>query len=123
MTDAEWNKIYEMSKDKDLFANLMNSLFPTIHGHEQVKKGIFLLVSFYLKRFYFSIIENKLSFILIIKITHEVLRGKRFVILLLNMEFNVITNQGSIKKKIFTVCFLKFLTFLKMKLHYIKKFF
>lgn len=41
MTDAEWNKIYEMSKDKDLFSNLMNSLFPTIHGHEQVKKGIF----------------------------------------------------------------------------------
>lgn len=96
MTDAEWNKIYEMSKDKDLFANLMNSLFPTIHGHEQVKKGIFLLVFFYLKRFYFSMIENELSFILIIKITHEVLRGKRFVILLLNMELNVITNQGTI---------------------------
>ena len=32
MTDAEWQKVYEMSKDKNLYSHLCNSLFPTIHG-------------------------------------------------------------------------------------------
>lgn len=39
MTDAEWNKVYEMSRDKNLYSNLVNSLFPSIHGHDAVKKG------------------------------------------------------------------------------------
>lgn len=39
MTDAEWNKVYEMSKDKKLYTNLVNSLFPSIYGNEQIKKG------------------------------------------------------------------------------------
>lgn len=39
MTDAEWNKVYEMSKDKKIYDNLINSLFPDIYGNEQVKKG------------------------------------------------------------------------------------
>ena len=32
MTDAEWQKIYEMSQDRSLYQNLISSLFPTIHG-------------------------------------------------------------------------------------------
>lgn len=32
MTDLEWQKIYEMSQDKNLYQNLISSLFPTIHG-------------------------------------------------------------------------------------------
>lgn len=40
MTDAEWNKLYEMSKDKNLSKNLVRSLFPSIYGNDQVKKGM-----------------------------------------------------------------------------------
>lgn len=32
MTETEWQKIYEMSKDNHLYQNLISSLFPTIHG-------------------------------------------------------------------------------------------
>ena len=32
MTEQEWQKIYEMSKDKNLYQNIVNSMFPTIHG-------------------------------------------------------------------------------------------
>ena len=32
MTEAEWLKVYEMSKDKNLYHNLCSSLFPTIYG-------------------------------------------------------------------------------------------
>ena len=32
MTEAEWQKVYEMSRDKNLYHNLCSSLFPTIHG-------------------------------------------------------------------------------------------
>lgn len=32
MTEQEWHKIYEMSQDKNLYHNLVNSMFPTIHG-------------------------------------------------------------------------------------------
>ncbi len=32
MTEAEWGRIYEMSQDRNLYQNLINSLFPTIHG-------------------------------------------------------------------------------------------
>ncbi|XKL61051.1 hypothetical protein PGB90_008108 [Kerria lacca] len=44
MTDAEWNKLYEMSKDKNLSKNLVRSLFPSIYGNDQVKKGIILML-------------------------------------------------------------------------------
>ena len=37
MTDAEWQKVYEMSQDKSLYQNLCSSLFPTIHGKEREK--------------------------------------------------------------------------------------
>lgn len=42
MTQGEWNKIYEMSRDKNLYSNLINSLFPSIYGHDEVKKGVLL---------------------------------------------------------------------------------
>ena len=32
MTDQEWQKVYEMSQDKNLYHNVITSLFPTIHG-------------------------------------------------------------------------------------------
>lgn len=44
MTEAEWNRIYEMSRDKNLYQNLVNSLFSSIHGNDEVKKGIILML-------------------------------------------------------------------------------
>ncbi|MPC30622.1 DNA replication licensing factor MCM6 [Portunus trituberculatus] len=39
MTDLEWNKVYEMAKDKNLYQNLITSLFPTIYGNDEIKRG------------------------------------------------------------------------------------
>lgn len=44
MTIAEWNKVYEMSKDRNICDNLIKSLFPSIYGNDQVKKGIILML-------------------------------------------------------------------------------
>ena len=44
MNEFEWNKIYEMSKDKHLYQSLISSLFPTIHGNDEVKRGILLML-------------------------------------------------------------------------------
>ncbi|XP_071505801.1 zygotic DNA replication licensing factor mcm6-like [Diadema antillarum] len=44
MTDQEWQKVYEMSQDKNLYHNLITSLFPTIHGNDEVKRGILLMM-------------------------------------------------------------------------------
>ena len=44
MTKDEWTKLFEMTNDKKLVANLTSSLFPTIHGNEEVKKGILLML-------------------------------------------------------------------------------
>ncbi|RZF33735.1 hypothetical protein LSTR_LSTR017378, partial [Laodelphax striatellus] len=44
MSDAEWSKIFEMNRDKNLYNNLINSLFPSIHGNDQVKKGVTLML-------------------------------------------------------------------------------
>lgn len=44
MTETEWNKVYEMSRDRNLYQNLIASLFPSIHGNDQVKKGIILML-------------------------------------------------------------------------------
>ncbi|XP_015600905.1 DNA replication licensing factor Mcm6 [Cephus cinctus] len=44
MTEAEWNKVYEMSRDKNLYQNLVSSLFPAIHGNDEVKKGVTLML-------------------------------------------------------------------------------
>lgn len=42
MTDSEWNKVYEMSRDRNLYTNLINSLFPAIYGNDEVKRGVLL---------------------------------------------------------------------------------
>lgn len=42
MTDSEWNKVYEMSRDRNLYTNLINSLFPSIYGNDEVKRGVLL---------------------------------------------------------------------------------
>lgn len=41
MTGPQWEKIYEMNRDRNLYQNLINSLFPSIHGNDQIKKGYF----------------------------------------------------------------------------------
>lgn len=38
MTEKEWEKVFEMSQDKNLYHNLCTSLFPTIHG-QSVSQG------------------------------------------------------------------------------------
>lgn len=44
MSEIEWNRIYEMSRDKNLYKNLVDSLFPSIHGNDEVKRGIALML-------------------------------------------------------------------------------
>ncbi|XP_070701018.1 DNA replication licensing factor MCM6 [Pempheris klunzingeri] len=44
MTEKEWEKVFEMSQDKNLYHNLCTSLFPTIHGNNEVKRGILLML-------------------------------------------------------------------------------
>lgn len=44
MTEGEWNHMYEMSRDKNLYHNLINSLFPSVHGNDEVKRGILLML-------------------------------------------------------------------------------
>lgn len=44
MTDGEWKHMYDMSHDKNLYQNMINSLFPSIHGNDEVKKGILLML-------------------------------------------------------------------------------
>jgi len=44
MSPAEWNIVYSMSQDQRLYQNLINSLFPTIHGNEEVKRGVLLML-------------------------------------------------------------------------------
>merc|ERR1739838_130736 len=42
--NEKWEKICEMSNDKQLYKNLCNSLFPTIHGNDEIKRGILLML-------------------------------------------------------------------------------
>ncbi|XP_026322969.1 DNA replication licensing factor Mcm6 [Hyposmocoma kahamanoa] len=44
MTDKEWDKVYEMSRDRNLYNNLITSLFPSIHGNNEVKRGVLLML-------------------------------------------------------------------------------
>ncbi|KAG8181898.1 hypothetical protein JTE90_026057 [Oedothorax gibbosus] len=44
LTGHERQKIYDMSQDRNLYQNLMKSLFPTIHGNDEVKSGILLML-------------------------------------------------------------------------------
>ncbi|KAF9807142.1 hypothetical protein SFRURICE_012622, partial [Spodoptera frugiperda] len=36
--------VYEMSRDRNLYNNLITSLFPSIHGNNEVKRGILLML-------------------------------------------------------------------------------
>ncbi|XP_076354712.1 minichromosome maintenance 6 isoform X2 [Tachypleus tridentatus] len=44
MTPQEWEKVYNMSRDKNLYHNLTSSLFPTVHGNDEVKRGVLLML-------------------------------------------------------------------------------
>jgi len=44
MTNEEWETVYKMSEDKNLYDNLIKSLFPTVYGHNEVKRGIMLML-------------------------------------------------------------------------------
>merc|ERR1719319_7927 len=44
MSAEEWESVYKMSQDKNLYSNLITSLFPTIHGNDEVKRGIALML-------------------------------------------------------------------------------
>ena len=44
MTSDEWESVYKMSQDKNLYSNLITNLFPTIHGNYEVKRGIMLML-------------------------------------------------------------------------------
>uniref|UniRef100_A0A3P8ZIL7 DNA replication licensing factor MCM6 n=1 Tax=Esox lucius TaxID=8010 RepID=A0A3P8ZIL7_ESOLU len=44
MSVQEWEKVFEMSQDKNLYHNLCTSLFPTIHGNDEVKRGVLLML-------------------------------------------------------------------------------
>merc|ERR1719400_638203 len=43
MKPDEWESVYKMSQDKNLYNNIISSLFPTIHGNDEVKRGITLM--------------------------------------------------------------------------------
>lgn len=44
MTEGEWERLYTMSQDRSLYQNLISSLFPTIHGNDEVKRGVLLML-------------------------------------------------------------------------------
>lgn len=44
MNEQEWAKIFQMIQDKNLYTNLVTSLFPTVHGNDEVKRGILLML-------------------------------------------------------------------------------
>ncbi|KAM4623625.1 MCM6 minichromosome maintenance deficient 6, like [Polymixia lowei] len=44
MTVQEWEKVFEMTQNKNLYHNLCTSLFPTIHGNDEIKRGILLML-------------------------------------------------------------------------------
>lgn len=44
MSDHEWTRLFAMGNDLKLYENLTRSLFPTIHGNDEIKKGILLML-------------------------------------------------------------------------------
>jgi len=44
MTEHELQKIIDMKDDTNLYHNLITSLFPTIHGNDEVKRGVLLML-------------------------------------------------------------------------------
>lgn len=41
-SEAELERIHEMSRDRNIYDNIVKSLFPSIYGNEEIKKGIVL---------------------------------------------------------------------------------
>ncbi|XP_077525081.1 minichromosome maintenance 6 [Amblyomma americanum] len=44
LTPEQWDRIYAMSQDRNLYHNLIASLFPTIHGNDEIKRGILIML-------------------------------------------------------------------------------
>ena len=44
MNPRELAKVEEMAKDRNLYSNLIASLFPSIYGNEEVKRGVLLML-------------------------------------------------------------------------------
>jgi len=44
MSEEEWQTVYDMSQDKNLYTNFCSSLFPTIHGNDEIKRGVLLMM-------------------------------------------------------------------------------
>ena len=44
LSDNEWGSVFKMSQDRNLYQNLITSLFPTIHGNDEVKRGALLML-------------------------------------------------------------------------------
>lgn len=59
MTGPQWEKIYEMNRDRSLYQNLINSLFPSIHGNDQIKKGCKYIIHNYFDLYYIIILISR----------------------------------------------------------------
>ncbi len=44
LTPAEKEEISRMSEDPDLYQNIVRSLAPTVYGHDEVKRGVLLML-------------------------------------------------------------------------------
>lgn len=44
MSEQDWNRIYNMTQDVNLYDNLVKSLFATIYGNDEIKRGILLML-------------------------------------------------------------------------------
>jgi DNA replication licensing factor MCM6 len=44
MSEQDWNRIYNMTTDVNLYDNLIKSLFATIYGSDEIKRGILLML-------------------------------------------------------------------------------
>lgn len=44
VSERDLLRIYEMSKDRNIYGNLATSMFPTIHGSDEIKKGVLLML-------------------------------------------------------------------------------
>ena len=43
-TAEEIDEIYEMKEDKNVYQSLVKSIAPAVYGHEEIKKGILLML-------------------------------------------------------------------------------
>ena len=41
----DWNMMTKMSKDPKIYSNLCDSIFPHVHGSEEIKKGLVLMLA------------------------------------------------------------------------------